>query len=164
MSFVLGTIGSVGLFFKRLVDVNLKRYGAPMNYLNYVFFFFVFGTGFYAWLTVDPAFAEHREFWRGMLMFESPTVPLAAYLHILLFAAFLIYLPYTRSMHYISRFLAHFLILWDDRPNVRGSELERELEKNMSQSLSWQAKHIPHGCTWVQAVSGSDGRSGEAKK
>jgi len=39
-------------------------------------------------------------------------------LHIVLFDLFLIYLPFTRSTHYITRILAYFFIRWDDEPNL----------------------------------------------
>lgn len=60
ISFVLGGLGSVGLAVKRLSDRNLRLYASPLNYFGYLLTFVVFGSGFYAWCFVDPAFTEYR--------------------------------------------------------------------------------------------------------
>ena len=74
-------------------------------------------------------------------------------LHIILFDIFLIYLPFTRSTHYITRILAYFYIRWDDEPNQRGSKLEGQINKLLAQQISWEAPHIATGKTWVEVAT-----------
>ena len=107
-------------------------YATFLNYFNYGFFLVVFLSGLYSWYFEDPTFAEYREYWKSLVTLHVPVVEAASAVHILLFALFLIYLPYTKSMHYISRFLAFFRIRWDDEPNVRGGRMEKELQKLLS--------------------------------
>lgn len=148
ISFVAGILGSVGIVIKRLVDDDLRAYATPQNYITYIFCLVVFLSGFYAWYFVDPTFSEYRHFWAGLITWNPIGVAPGAALHIILFNLFLIYLPFTRSMHYITRIFAFLLIRWDDEPNMRGSDLERELMKQFGRKVTWSAPHIRGGKTW----------------
>ena len=152
ISFITGAFGSVGVLVKRIVDKNLSLYASPLNYFTYLFTLAVFLSGLYAWYFVDPAFAEYRDFWKGLLTLSYVTVEPGAVVHILLFNLFLVYLPFTRSMHYVTRFFAFFLIRWDDEPNLRGSELEKRLVQLVGQKITWSAPHIKSGETWLDNV------------
>jgi nitrate reductase gamma subunit len=152
-AFSSGIIGSIGVFVKRIADSNLRSYGTPQQYFTYLFCLVVFGSGFYSWLFVDPTFSEYRQFWIGLITLHPVTVSPASAFHITLFDLFLIYLPFTRSMHYVTRIFAFFFIRWDDRPNVRGGEIERELVTQLGRKVSWSAPHIKTGSTWAEQVA-----------
>ena len=152
VSFISGLIGSIGVMIKRLVDYDLRVYATPQNYFTYLFCLIVFLSGLYAWAFVDSTFSEYRQFWVGLITWKPVAVAPAAALHIFLFDLFLIYLPFTRSMHYITRLFAFFLIRWDDEPNLRGSELEGELIKLFGEKVTWSAPHIKPGKTWGEQV------------
>jgi len=148
VSFISGTIGGAGVFIKRITDDGLKAYATPINYFTYIFTLVVFMSGLYSWYFIDPTFSGYREFWKGLITFKFIRVEPGAAAHIILFNLFLVYLPFTRSMHYITRFFAYFLIRWDDEPNLRGSELEQKLQTLLNQKISWSAPHIKTGKTW----------------
>ncbi len=154
VSFVAGTIGSIGVFIKRLTEAGLRLYASPQNFLTYLFCLVVFLSGLYSWYFVDPAFSEYREFWKGLIAFHPIGVASAAAAHIILFDLFLIYLPFTRSMHYITRIFAFFLIRWDDKPNLKGGVLEPKLLKLFGQNVTWSAPHVGANKTWVEVVTG----------
>ncbi len=63
VSYVAGSFGSIGLFIERRTDSSLRKYAAPYNYFNYVFFLIVFVSGFVAWRFFDPTFGTYRVFW-----------------------------------------------------------------------------------------------------
>jgi nitrate reductase gamma subunit len=157
ISFSAGMIGSVGVFVKRITDSDLRDYGTPQQYFTYLFCLLVFASGFYSWLFVDPTFSEYRQFWVGLISLHPVTVSPAGAFHIILFDLFLIYLPFTRSMHYVTRLFAFFFIRWDDKPNERGGEIEKRLLPQLSRRVSWSASHIKKGATWSeQAIHNSD--------
>jgi len=142
ISFITGAYGSIGLLIKRLSDKDLKAFATPQNYFTYLFTLVIFLSGLYAWYFIDPTFSEYREFWKGLVTLGPvPVVPPAA-AHIILFALFLIYLPFTRSLHYITKFFAHLWVRWDDQPNVRGSKLARNVERCLEKPVSWSAVHV----------------------
>jgi nitrate reductase gamma subunit len=151
-SFLLGTIGSIGLLVKRTVSDDLRLYASPLNFFNYLFFLVVFLSGLYSWYFADPTFSEYREYWMSLVALHAPRVHWPTAAHILLFALFLIYLPFTRSMHYISRFLAFFRIQWDDEPNMRGSTLEKKIMTALGRRVTWSASHIQTGKTWAEVA------------
>jgi nitrate reductase gamma subunit len=161
--FILGSAGSIGLLIKRLVDKGLKDYAAPINYFNYSFFLIVFLSGLIAWYFFDPSLSTYREFWGSLITFTYMDVEPATYTHIMLFSLFLIYLPFTRSTHYITKIFAFFSVRWDDRPNIKGSEIERKVKEALEQSVSWSAPHIQSGKSWADVAKGLPEDTADAK-
>ena len=141
-SFITGSFGSVGLLIERLANKDLKDYASPVNYINYVFFLIVFLSGLFSWHFFDPTLTTYREFWGSLIIFHHMTVEPATYAHIMLFSLFLIYLPFTRSTHYITSFFAFFGVLWGDKPNLRGSEMEKDIKEVLDKPITWSAPHI----------------------
>jgi nitrate reductase gamma subunit len=162
VSFVSGLFGSIGVFIKRLVRSDLRDYASPQTYFNYLFLLMVFLSGLLSWIFADPTFSKYRGFWKGLIVFKPIDVEAVVAVHILLFAFLLIYLPFTRSLHYITRLFGFLLIRWDDEPNLRGSLLEREVEEALQQKLNWRGPHIQSGSSWRDVASGkaSPGRNG----
>jgi nitrate reductase gamma subunit len=153
ISFIAGAFGSIGLIIKRLSDRDLKSFATLQNYFNYFFTLVVFMSGLYAWYFVDPTFSQYREFWKGMITLSPSHVEPATAAHIILFALFLIYLPFTRSLHYITKFFAYLWVRWDDRPNLRESKMEKNIEECLNRPVSWSAPHIRSGRTWAEITS-----------
>jgi nitrate reductase gamma subunit len=152
VSFIFGAFGSIGLLLKRAADEDLRAYASPLNFFSYVFTLVVFLSGLYAWAFVDPSLDEYREFWVGLITLNYIGVMSATAFHVLVFDLFLVYLPFTRSFHYVTRFFAYFLIRWEDEPNRRGSELEQKLQKMFKQKITWSGPHIKPGQTWEEAA------------
>ena len=155
IAFIVGTFGCIGMPIIKMADRGLRTYSMPMNYFNYIFFLVVYVSGLYSWLALDPSLNEYRTYWVGLITLTPPVLHPATIFHIILFDLFLIYLPFTRSTHYITRLTAYFKIRWDDEPNLRGSELEKKLNKLLDQKLSWGAPHIEKGKSWVEAAVSS---------
>ena len=98
---------------------------------------------------------EYRSYWLGLITLTPPALHPATIFHIVLFDIFLIYLPFTRSTHYITRILAYFFIRWDDEPNLPGSGLEKEISSLLGRKVSWEGSHIPTGKSWAEAATES---------
>lgn len=162
-SFTIGAVGSIALLIKRATDRDLKLFTPAQYYFNYLFFLVVFLTGLYAWYFTDPTFTDYREFWKSLITLKPVHIAPSEALHITLFSLFLIYLPFTRAMHYITKFFAFFSIRWDDQPNVRGSELEKKIGVLVNQKVTWSAPHIGSGKTWVEAVTQKEINEKEVK-
>jgi nitrate reductase gamma subunit len=155
ISFTSGLVGSVGMLITRLTRTDLRDYATPQNYFTYIFLLAVFFSGLYAWLVVDPSFLEYREFWKGLITLKPIDVEFASGLHIFFFALLLIYLPFTRSLHYITRLFGFLLIRWDDAPNVKGSLLEKKIKEMLDQKVDWKGPHVKTGSTWNELAGES---------
>ena len=162
IAFIAGTFGCIGMPLIRIINHGLKMYATPYNFFNYIFFFLVYASGLYSWIALDPTLAEYRTYWLGLITLSPPHLHAGTILHIILFDLFLIYLPFTRSLHYITRVFAYYFIRWDDEPNTCGSALEARLTSLLSQKVSWEGKHIGKGKSWAEAAAESDGQ-GEKK-
>ncbi|MFC2035649.1 respiratory nitrate reductase subunit gamma [Chloroflexota bacterium] len=152
-SFILGTIGSIGLLIKRIVDKDLRDYSSPQNYFNYVFFLVVFVSGLVSYAVADATFAGYREFWVGLISLKGVAVHPAEYVHIMLFSVFLIYLPFTRSTHYITMLIAYFKVRWSDKPNFGSPETDEKLAEALNWQVSWAAPHIQTDQAWGEVVT-----------
>jgi nitrate reductase gamma subunit len=161
LSFSAGLFGSIGVLVKRMVTRDLRDYATPQNYFTYLFLLAVFLSGFTAWITVDPTFSGYREFWKGLLRFKPIDVEPVTAVHILLFAFLLMYLPFTRSLHYITRLFGFLLIRWDDEPNLRSSPIEGKVEEALNQKLNWGAPHIKPGSAWRDLATDEGFRGGD---
>lgn len=163
VSFFTGSVGSIGLLIKRLTDTSLRAYSSAMNYFNYLFFLVVFLSGFFAWYFFDPTLSNYREFWESLITFRYMNIEPGSYIHVMLFSLFLIYLPFTRSTHYITKLFAFFDIRWDDTPNLRGSDIEKKVKELLNQPVSWSAPHIQSGKSWAEVARGLPEDKNETK-
>jgi nitrate reductase gamma subunit len=151
---VLGTFGCVGLVIKRAADRNLRRYTAAADYFNLAFVLAVLISGLYIWLFSDPSFYAARAYTESLITFspvsmENPALSAG----IGIFSLFLIYMPFTNMTHAFAKFFTYHRVLWDDEPTLRGSEIERKLQRLFNQRVSWSAPHIQSGNTWGEVVS-----------
>ncbi len=153
ISFITGSLGSIGLVIKRLYDKDLRAFATLQNYFNYLFILVVFLSGLYAWYFVDPNFSEYLAYWQGLVTWNPIELHGGAATHIILFMLFLIYLPFTRSFHYISRLFAYFFIRWEDEPNLKGSNLEKRIQGMLGQRMTWAGPHIQTGKTWAEVAT-----------
>ena len=81
----------------------------------------------------------------------------------MLFSLFLIYLPFTRSTHYITKLFAFFKVRWDDAPNLKGSQIEKRVREALKQPVSWSASHIQSGKSWGEVARGLPENTAETK-
>ncbi len=163
-SFILGSLGSSILLVKRLTDPELRTYATASSYFNYLFFLAVFLSGLIAWLFYDPTFASYREFWASLITFKYMLPEAATYVHIMLFSLFLIYLPFTRSTHYITNIFAFFDVLWDDTPGPVSGKKEKLIQEALKKPVSWSAPHIQKGKTWGEVAGSMPEDTGKAVK
>lgn len=146
--FAAGAAGSILLLARRTLDPKMRAYTRPSNYFTYVFFLVVFVSGLVSWYPFDPSLTSYREFWYSLVQGQYVEVEPALNVHLLLFALFLVYLPFTRSTHYITKLIAFFSVRWDDTPNSPGSRMRRRIEQALSQPVGWEAEHVQPGTRW----------------
>ncbi len=143
IGFVLGTIGAIGLIFKRLSDPALNDQSAGIDYLNLIWLAGIFFTGFLVWLT-DPRFDIARRYLVGVITF-SPAAAKMTGLHVinlLLFLGFWVYFPFTHMTHMVSKYFMWDKVKWDDDPNVGDPGMDEKIKTYLGYPVSWSAAHI----------------------
>ena len=146
VSTALGFIGSLGILVKRITNEELRAYYPRIHYLKWVFMLLTIFGGFYAVHCCFGAFMPSLEDARA-----GSYPPSSIVIHALFSSIWLIYLPFSHILRLFFRY--YHQIRWDDVPNVRGSAVERKVEKLLSQRVSWSAPHVPYGRKWADCSS-----------
>lgn len=151
--FILGIIGGIGLFIVRATDNNLRPYTRRIDYFNLLFVLVVLITGFFSWVLSDRSFDIGREYVKSLIT-PGPAGNIGPLLtaHIILLLLVAVYIPFTNMMHFFAKTFAYHMVRWDDRPNLRGSKLEKRLGPLLNQPVSWSAPHIQNIKRWSDTV------------
>ncbi|MDD3894881.1 MAG: respiratory nitrate reductase subunit gamma [Syntrophomonadaceae bacterium] len=138
----LVTIGSASLFIRRVFNVTLRMYTRVQEYFNLLFIFAAAVSGLLVWYK-DPFFEGGREVMLALLSFSSIQANPVMAVHLLLLGALLVYIPSTKMNHYVAKFFTYHRVLWDNEPNLRGSRMEKSVEKLLSYRPkdTWSAPH-----------------------
>lgn len=166
-------VGAVGLFVHRYLDTRTRDISAPVDYLNLVFAFAVIVSGAVA-LTVDSSFNVARSVMAYLLsgagtivgfpsvyssVLSSASAPQIV-VQVTLLLAFLVYLPFTRLMHFFGKYFTYHKVLWDSKPSmISGSYDKRigvEVGTNLAMRVPWSAPHVKEGAQWKEVAKNAE--------
>jgi nitrate reductase gamma subunit len=148
---VLGAAGALGLTVKRATNRDLRRYTTPADYFSLLFLAALFSAGLVSWLG-DNAFAAHKAYIGSVLFLRPVHVPAAVSVSFLLFELFMIYMPFTKLIHYFAKYFTFDRALWDDDFKAKGSAVDQQVTAQLAFKATWAASHIAPGQTWLQQV------------
>jgi len=151
---VLAAFGALGLLISRMTREELRRTSVRADYFNLILLLAVFVSGLVSWVVEGFSFMQLRVFIADLISF-NPTAPVSTgfAVHMVLAAAFLIYLPFTHMTHFVGKYFTYHKVRWEDHPNLKGSELEKKVIAALGYKLSWSAPHIKSGGTWAEAAT-----------
>ncbi len=137
-------IGCTGLLFKRTVDPDMRLYAVPADYLNLIFTLIVLLAVCSAWCFYDQTFAVAREY-AGSLIGLRPAKQMNAVpsIAVVLFSLFLAYLPFSLMRHGLAKYFTYHRVRWEDKPNLRGSEVEKQIVKLLDKRVTWSSPSYP---------------------
>lgn len=159
-SFILGSFGCLTLIIKRSTNRELSLYTAPVDYFNLLLLLSIFVTGIISW-RMDPSFIYSRSYVEGIISFNPSPVPSIVLLNFLLFEAFLIYMPFTKLLHYVAKYFNFHKSFWDDAFKKKGSDIDKKVLEQLSYKVTWSGPHIVPGKTWLEEaqLTGFEGKS-----
>ncbi|MDR3588532.1 MAG: respiratory nitrate reductase subunit gamma [Negativicutes bacterium] len=151
---VAGLYGTLGLLWIRYTDEDLKDYTSPVTFLNLYLLIALFAVGLAAWFAADPSFAVVRGYVASLVTFRPVAVghPLML-LEIVLFGAFLMYLPFSRMLHFAAKYFFYHNIMWDDELVTPGSGLEKSISSCLGYQVEWGASHIKAHGSWLEQAT-----------
>jgi nitrate reductase gamma subunit len=161
---VLGLYGCLGLLWMRYTDENLKEYSSPVTYLNLYLLIALFGVGLAAWLAEDASFALARAYAGSLYVFKPVALPPLMTIEALLFGIFLIYLPFSRMLHFAAKYFFYHNIMWDDEPLVAGGGLDKTIGGYLHYKPQWSAPHLKSGDSWLEQATANPVRPKEEGK
>ena len=157
---VMGAFGALGLFVSRFARGELRRTSVWTDYFNLILLFGVFASGLYVWVTEDITYSALGEFITSLISFKSTAAVSTGFaVHMMLAAAFLIYLPFTHMTHFIGKYFTYHKVRWEDHPNLKGSKLEERINEALGYRINWSAPHIKKG-TWAEAATATEEKTG----
>ncbi|QER42765.1 hypothetical protein F1847_08410 [Thermodesulfobacterium sp. TA1] len=151
LGYGIGSIGVLGLFFKRLFNPSLKLYTSPIDRINLLLLLALFLTGFLMVFT-DGGLKVALSYFKAIVTFNPEEVNVKGWIfwHFLIFNIFILYLPFSKFFHGPAKYLTYHKILWDDAPQTKGSKIERLIQKQLNYQVGWAASHIKPEKNWVE--------------
>ena len=151
-------VGAAYLLVLRSTDRRLRPYTAPMDRLN-LLLLAALGALSVATVVVagGDAVVAAVASWLRLKPVEVPPV-LAAQMVVAAF--FLLYMPYTRMIHFVSKYYTYHKVRWDDAPMEAGSPADRRLQEALAFGVSWSAEHVG-GPTWLDVATSPPHKNSE---
>ena len=150
---VLTTLGALILLVLRSREPRLRHYTTPLDRLNLALLV-VLGALSAAVAIVPGGMAQAAAATGQLLRLRTPEVSLLLGLQMALAGLFIFYLPFTRMVHFFSKYFTYHEVRWDDRPVEAGSALEKRLRGALDFGVYWSAEHIRGtGSTWAEVAT-----------
>ena len=135
-------LGAAFLLLRRIFDPILSKYTTPQEYFNLLLLLATLISGIIIW-SPDLTFTSARQVTAQALTLSIvPTTALMV--HIILLAITFVYIPLSKMSHYVGKYFTYHKILWENEPNVAGSEMEQRVKNAMQNKpvTKWSASHI----------------------
>jgi nitrate reductase gamma subunit len=139
--YLLGGTGSTGLILKRALDARFRNFSTFTTYFRLVFLGAVFISGLAVWFTAANFGVEASSFMNGLLTLDKNIAVNTSFAtHIIIFSLFIVYLPFTDMVHFITKFFTYHAVRWNDAP--LDNKIEEKVHRLVEQPLDWTAEHI----------------------
>jgi nitrate reductase gamma subunit len=145
---ILGNMGSIGTFCRRLADPELRNYSSFADYFNILFILVFFFLAFVTCLFGDPLLEGAKAYAFGLLTgghslnSYMPGQSVSGGLTIVAASLLVAYIPLTHMSHMFMKYFLYHDVKWDDAPNRRGGRIEAAILKNLALKPTWKAKHV----------------------
>jgi nitrate reductase gamma subunit len=148
----LTAVGAAILLIVRSRDPRLRPYTTPLDRLNLALLV-ALGALSAAVASLPGGMTEAATAVGRVLRLRGPEVSLLLGLQMTVAALFIFYLPFTRMVHFFSKYFTYHAVRWDDRPVEAGSGLERRLRGALDFGVDWSAGHIQTGRSWAEVAT-----------
>ncbi len=68
----------------------------------------------------------------------------------------MVYMPFSKLIHYIAKYYTYHHGLWDDQFSTRGSEHERKVIAQLNYPVRWAGPHIARDKTWLEQAKSAE--------
>jgi nitrate reductase gamma subunit len=160
---LLTAVGALALLVIRSGDSRLRPYTTPLDRINLALLVTLGGLSAAAAI-VPGGMAQASAAVSQILSLRPPEVSPLLGIQMAVAATFLLYLPFTRMVHFFSKYFTYHEVRWDDRPVQPGSALEQRLRGALDFGVTWSAAHVKTGATWGEVATtlpGTDEKSGD---
>jgi len=150
---IISCLGAIGLLIWRASDSNQKPYNSPAEFINLSFFILTVIVTLVAQILADPAFNILRAYVGSLVTFSAADISsIPMIIEIVLVSLLLMYIPLTRMSHFVAKYFLYHSVRWNDKPNAKGSAIEKHIEELLRQKVNWKAPHIVTGKSWLDTI------------
>jgi len=149
---LLTAVGALILLAIRSGDARLRPYTTLLDRLNLALLGVLGGLSA-AVAVLPPGMTRVTSAVDRILHLRSPEVSVLLGAQMAVAGLFIFYLPFTRMVHFFSKYFTYHAVRWDDRPVTEGSRLERRLRGALDFGVAWSADHIQTGSTWGEVAT-----------
>jgi nitrate reductase gamma subunit len=156
---ILGSLGAFGLILKRSLDANYHNFSSFSTFFKLAFLAAVFISGGFALIYADNYPAEMALFTRDIITLNTGIQTSAiSSVHIIISMLFIIYLPFTDMVHFVTKFFTYHAVRWNDAP--RDKQMEERLGALAGQTIGWSAENEGEAGkkSWAELADKSGGR------
>jgi nitrate reductase gamma subunit len=151
--YLAGGLGAISLILKRRLDSNYRPFTTISMYFRLVFLGAVFISGAYAWFDINGFASEMGHFVKNLITLDGGiTASLPLTIHVIISLLFIVYLPLTDMLHFITKYFTYHAVRWNDEPV--GEIMDEKLRKLIDQTADWSAPHAGSGKSWAEIASG----------
>ncbi len=144
-------VGATVLLIERSSSPKLRPYTTPLDRLN-LLLLLAFGAASTAVVVTDGLAGAGAAVASVLRLKPLDVTPLLG-LQMALGALFVLYMPYTRMVHFFAKYFTYHKVRWDDRPYVAGGPFSSRLEAALQYGMDWSAPHIQTGRSWAEVVT-----------
>jgi nitrate reductase gamma subunit len=150
----LTLIGALGLLLRRLGVDEMRKFNAPADYFNLLFFIVVVAVALAVQAGGDAGFTRLRAFLADVIALRPAAAPTAGMaLEVVLASLLIAWMPLTRMFHFVAKYFLYHEVRWSDDPNPRGGRLEARLVQALNYGVSWRGPHIQSGKSWAEVAT-----------
>ncbi len=156
LGIILGALGCLGVLVYRLSQDDLRKYTAGIEYFNLIFILVVYALGAVAWLGFDRTFSMAQAFMTSLVSFggiNAPQLNAVITSHVVLLQLLWVYIPFTKMTHFVGKYFTYHNVLWEDEPNLHGSEVEKKVREVLQYNVTWKGPHFTPGRTWAEEAT-----------
>jgi len=159
----LALLGALGLLVRRLTDEDLKTYTTAGDLFNLLLFIVTVGCLVAGYLLRPAGSPPALALAQGVLTFDTTLrFPSLLATGLVLSALLTACIPMTHMSHFIAKYFTYHTVRWDDRPNLKGSDLARRVAEYLTYRPRWAAPHVgADGVkTWAEIASANPAQGG----
>jgi nitrate reductase gamma subunit len=155
----MGSLGAIGLILKRSLDAGYRNFSSFPAFFKLIFLAAVFLSGGIAILYGENYPAEIAAFTRGIITLNTGinASPVST-VHIIISMLFIVYLPFTDMVHFVTKLFTYHAVRWNDKP--RDKQMEEKLRLLSGQPIGWSSSQAgtEDKITWADLADKSGGR------
>ena len=144
-------LGSVVLLVLRSTDPKLRPYTAPVDRLNLLLLALL--GALCAGVAVRHGMGHVVAVLSGVVRGHEVRVGRLLAAQMAVGGLFLMYMPFTRMVHFFAKYFTYHDVRWDDEPMEPGSALATRLERALHYGVDWSAEHVRTGRTWAEVAT-----------